>query len=105
MKDFIGSACVYEYHCPISVLALVTKIFGKLLSSKIADDFQRCGFFSDFYYVFRSSQSAGRMLTFVSDRIFKGFNRSVVTQTVTLKIQLIRLSSQQLPKAGLVETK
>ena len=42
------------------------------------------GFFSGFRYGFRSSQSAGDLLTVVSDRIARAFNRSGATRAVAL---------------------
>ena len=43
-------------------------------------------FFSDFQYGFRSSRSTADLLTVVSDRIGRAFNRSGATQTVALDI-------------------
>ena len=42
--------------------------------------------FSDFQYGFRSSQSTADLLTVVSDRIGRAFNRSGTTQAVALDI-------------------
>ena len=43
-------------------------------------------FFSDFQYGFRSSQSTADLLTVVSDRIARAFNRSGATRAVALDI-------------------
>ena len=43
-------------------------------------------FFSDFQYVFRSFQSTADLLTVVSDRIARAFNRSGATGAVALDI-------------------
>ena len=43
-------------------------------------------FFSDFQYGYRSSRSAIDLLTVVSDRIAKAFNRSGSTRAVALDI-------------------
>ena len=43
-------------------------------------------FFPDFQYGFRSSQSTADLLTVVSDRIARTFNRSGATQAVALDI-------------------
>ena len=43
-------------------------------------------FFSDFQYGFRSSRSSADLLTVVSDRIARGFNKSGATRAVTLDI-------------------
>ena len=42
--------------------------------------------FSDFQYGFRSSRSTADLLTVVSDRIARAFNKSGATQTVALDI-------------------
>ena len=42
--------------------------------------------FSDFQYRFRSSRSTADLLTVVSDRIGRAFNRSGATQAVTIDI-------------------
>ena len=42
--------------------------------------------FSDFQYSFRFSQSAADLLTVVSDRTGRAFNRSGATRTVALDI-------------------
>ena len=43
-------------------------------------------FFSDFQYGFRSSRPTADLLTVVSDRIARAFNRSGATQAVALDI-------------------
>ena len=43
-------------------------------------------FFSDFQYGFRSSRSAEDLLTVLSDRIARAFNRSGATRAVPLGI-------------------
>ena len=42
--------------------------------------------FSDFQYGFRSSVSTGDLLTVVSDRIERAFNRSGATRIVALQV-------------------
>ena len=46
----------------------------------------KCGLFSDFQYGFRSSRSTADLLTVVSDRIVRAFNRSGATRAVALDI-------------------
>ena len=43
-----------NYHA-VSVLSVVSKVFEKLENYRIVDDLEKCGFFSDFQYGFRSS--------------------------------------------------
>ena len=42
--------------------------------------------FCDFHYIFRSSRSTVNLLTVVSDRTARGFNRLGATRTVALDI-------------------
>ena len=74
-----------NYH-PVSLLSVVSKVFEKLVNNRIVDHPENCGLFSDFQYGFRSSRSTADLLTFVSDRIARAFNRSRATQDVALDI-------------------
>ena len=74
-----------NYH-PVSLLSVVSKVFEKLVNNRIVDHLQKCGFFSDFQYGFRSSRSTADLLTVVSDRIARAFNRSGATRAVALDI-------------------
>ena len=65
---------------------MVSKVFEKLVNNRIVDHLQKCGLFSDFQYGFRSSQSTADLLTVVSDRIARFFNRSGATRAVALDI-------------------
>ena len=65
---------------------LVSKVFEKLVNNRIVDHLEKCGLFSDFQYGFRSSRSTADLLTVVSDRIARAFNRSVATRAVALDI-------------------
>ena len=71
---------------PVSLLSAVSKVFKKLVNNTIVDLLEKCGIFSDFQYGFRSSQSTADLLTVVSDRIARAFNRSGATQTVLFDI-------------------
>ena len=62
------------------------KVFENLLNSRIVDHLEKCSLFSDFQYGFRSSQSTADLLTVVSDRIARAFNRSGATWAVALDI-------------------
>ena len=59
---------------------MVSKVFEKLVCNRIVDHREKCSLFSDFQYGFRSSSSTADLLTVVSDRITKAFNRSRATQ-------------------------
>ena len=73
-------------HHPVSLLSLVSKVFEKLVNNRIVDHVEKCGLLSDFQYGFRSSQSTAHLLTVVSDRIARAFNRSGATRAVALDI-------------------
>ena len=65
---------------------MVNKVFGKHVNNRIVDHIEKCGLFCDFQYGFRSSRSTADLLTIVSDRIARAFNRSGATRAVTLDI-------------------
>ena len=65
----------------VSLLYMVSKV-----SDRIVDHPEKCGLFSDFQYGFRSSWSAAKLPTVVSDRIGKAYNRSEAIQAVALDI-------------------
>ena len=71
---------------PVSLLSVVSKVFEKLVNNRIVDHLEKCGLFSDFQYRFRSSRSTADLLTVVSDRIVRAFNRSGATRAVALDI-------------------
>ena len=71
---------------PVSLLSVISKVFEKLVNNRIVDHLEKCGLFSDFQYGFRSSRSTADLLTVVSDRIARAFNRTGATQAVTLDI-------------------
>ena len=82
----VGERSTSKNYCPVSLLSLVSKVFEKLVNNRIVDLLERCGLFSDFQYGFRSSQSTADLLTVVSDRIARAFNRSEATRAVALDI-------------------
>ena len=82
----IGERSTAKNYRPVSLLSVVSKVFEKLVNNRIVDHLEKCGLFSDFQYGFRSSQSTADILTVVSDRIARAFNRSGATQAVALDI-------------------
>ena len=74
-----------NYH-PVSHLSVVSKVFEKLVNNRVVDHLEKCGLFSDFQYGFRSSRSTADLLTVVSDRIARAFNRSEATRAVARDI-------------------
>ena len=72
-----------NYH-PVSLLSVVSKVFEKLVNNRIVDHPEKCGIFSDFQYGFSSCQSTADLLTVVSNRIARVFNRSWATRALAL---------------------
>ena len=82
----IGESSTAKNYRPVSLLSVVSKVFEKLVNNRIVDHLDKCGLFSDFQYGFRSSRSTADLLTVVSDRIARTFNRSGATRAVALDI-------------------
>ena len=78
-KDF-GERCTAKNCHPVSLLSVVSKVFEKFVNNRIVDYLEECGLVSDFWYGFRS------VLTVVSDRVARAFNRSGATRAVALGI-------------------
>ena len=82
----VGEMSTAKNYRPVSLLSVVSKVFEKLVNNRVADNLEKCDLFSDFKYGFRSSQPAADLLTVVSDRIARTFNRSGATRAVALDI-------------------
>ena len=82
----VGERSTAKNYRPVSLLSVVSKVFEKLVNNRIVDHLENCGLFSDFQYGFRSSRSTADLLTVVSDRIARAFNRSGATRAVALDI-------------------
>ena len=82
----VGERPTAKNYRPVSPLSVVSKVSEKLISNRIVDHPEKCGLFSDFQYVFRSSQTTADLLTIVSDRTARAFNRSGATRAVALDI-------------------
>ena len=85
----VGERSTAKNYCPVSLLSVVSKVFEKLVNNRIVDHLEKCGLFSDFQYGFRSSRSTADLLTVVSDRIARAFNRSGATRAVALDISKV----------------
>ena len=75
----VGERSTAKNYHPVSLLSVVSKVFEKLVNNRIVDYLEKCGLFSDFQYGFRSFQSTADLLTVVSDRLPRAFNRSGAT--------------------------
>ena len=71
---------------PVSLLFVVSKFFEKLKNDSIVDHLEKCGFVSHFHYSFSSCRSTADLLTVVSERIARAFNRCGATRAVALDI-------------------
>ena len=82
----VGERSTAKNYRPVSLLSVVSKVFEKLVNNRIVDHQEKYDLFSDFQYGFRSSRSTADLLTVVSDRIARFFNRSGPTRAVVLDI-------------------
>ena len=67
----VGESSIAKNYRPVSLLSVVCKVFGKLVSDRFVDHLKKCGLFSDFQYGFRSSRSTADLLTVVSDNLLR----------------------------------
>ena len=82
----VGERSTAKNYHPVSLLSVVSKVFEKLVNNSIVGHLEKCGLFSSFQYGFRSSRSTAYLLTVLSDRIARAFNRSGATRAVALDI-------------------
>ena len=82
----VGERSTARNYFSISLLSVVSKVFEKLVNNTIVDYLKKFDIFSDFQYGFRSFQSTIDLLTVVSDKIARAFNRSEATRAVALDI-------------------
>ena len=82
----VGERSTAKNYLPVSLRSVVSKVFERLVNNRIVDQLEKCDLFSDFRYGFRSSRSTADLVTVVSDRIARSFNRSGATQVVALHI-------------------
>ena len=71
---------------PFSLFSMVSKVFEKLVNDRLVDHLGKCGLFSDYWYRFQSSRSIADLLTVVSDKIGRAFNKSGATRAVVLGV-------------------
>ena len=82
----VGERSTAKNYRPVSLLSVVSKVFEKLVNNRIVDHLEKCGLFSDCQYGFRSFQSTADLLTVVTDKIARAFNRYGTTRAVALDI-------------------
>ena len=78
-----SSAKTYHH---VRLLSVVTEVFENLVNNRRVDHLEKYGLFSDFQYGFRSSLSTADLLTVVSDKIARAFNRSGATRALAFDI-------------------
>ena len=74
----VGERSTAKKYVPVSLLFVVSKVFEKHVNNKIVHNLEK----SDFQYGFRSSRSNADLLTVLSDRSARAFNRSGPTRAV-----------------------
>ena len=82
----VGERSTTKNYRPVSLLSVVSTVFDKLVNNRIVHHLERCVFFSDFQYGFRSSRSITDLLTVVSNRIVRTFNRCGTAPAVAIDI-------------------
>ena len=82
----VGERSTAKNYRPVSLLSVVSKVFEKHVNNRIVDHLEKCGLFSDFECGFRSFRSTPDLLTVLSDRIARAFNRHEATRAVALDI-------------------
>ena len=82
----VGERPTAKNYRPVSLLSVISKIFEKPVNNRIVDHLEKCGLFSDFQYGLRSYRSTADLLTVVSDRNARAFNRPGTTRAVALDI-------------------
>ena len=84
-KNAGESSTAKMYH-PVSLLSVVRKVFEKFVNNGIVDHLEKYDLFSGLQDGFRSSGSTADLLTVISDRTARVFNRSGATYAVALDI-------------------
>ena len=74
-----GERSTAKKHFSVHLLSVVSKVFEKLVNNRVAEHLEKCDLFSDYQYGFRYSRSTANLLTVVSDRLARAFNRSEAT--------------------------
>ena len=85
-KNVVEMSTAVKNYRPVSLLSVASKVFKKLLNSMIVDHLEKSGLFSDFQYGFRSTRSTADLVTVVSNRIARAFNKSGTTRAAALDI-------------------
>ena len=71
-----GERSTAKSYRPVSLLFVVSKVFGNLVYNRIVDHLEKCSLFSSFQYDFWFSRSTACLLRVLSNRIARAFSRS-----------------------------
>ena len=82
----VGEKSIAKNYRPVSFVSVVIKAFEKLVNNRIVEHLEKCGLFSDFRYGSRSSRWYSYLLTVLSDKIARTFNRPGATWAVARDI-------------------
>ena len=82
----VGERSTDKSYRLVTLLSVIAKVFEKLVNNRIVDHLEKCDLFYNFQYGFMSSRSTAVLLTVVSDRIARAFNRSRATRAVAIDI-------------------
>ena len=82
----VGERCMAKTYRPVSLPSVVSKISEKLVNNRLVDHLEKCDLFSDFQCGFKSSGSTADLLTVVTTRIARVFNRSGASPALVLDI-------------------
>ena len=77
----IGERSTAKNYRPVSLLSVVNKIFEKLVNNRIVHHLEKCGLLIS-SMVLGILDQLQNLLTIVSNRIVRAFNRSMATQAV-----------------------
>ena len=72
----VGERSKAKNYLPVSLLSVISKVFEKLVKYRINDPLEKCCLLSNIQYSFRYSRSTESVLTVVSNKIARAFNRS-----------------------------
>ena len=81
-----GEKSAAKNYSPVSLFSVVSQVFEKLINNRIADYSETFSFCSDLQYDFWSSRSTAVLVTVVSDRMARAFNKSGATLAVASDI-------------------
>ena len=83
---YVGERSTAKNYCLVSLFLWLVTSLKKLYIISLCITRKNAAYFFYFQYGFRSSRSTANLLTVVSDRIARAFNRSGATRAVALDV-------------------